>query len=74
MDDRKLQPIDVEDSAPATWRIESPDELQALDAGAVGCVFYGTLYPEGTVLRKGTVVARCSNGQWVGPPPRDVLV
>jgi|GEM_PF-6192404 len=70
------QPINVEDSARATWRIESPDELQQLGTSATsgGCTFYGTLYPEGTVLRKGDVVAYCSGGQWVGAPAREVLV
>lgn len=68
------RPIDVEDSAPTRWRIESPDELSQLGTSGAGCVFYGTAYPEGTVLRKGNVVARCSDGQWVGAPVRDVLV
>lgn len=75
-----VKKVEEADSAEASvhtrWRIESPDELQQTNAAGdgVGCMFYGTLYPEGTVLRKGDVVARCSGGVWVGPPPREVLV
>jgi len=71
------QPEAGDASVHTRWRIESPDELQQ-SAGAaadgVGCLFYGTLYPEGTVLRKGDVVARCSGGVWVGAPVPEVLV
>jgi hypothetical protein len=64
----------VEASVHTRWRIESPDELQAAGGDGVGCMFYGTLYPEGTVLRKGDVTARCSGGVWVGAPVPEVLV
>jgi len=75
---KKIEELEVEEAGVRTrWRIESPDELQQLATASgdgVGCMFYGTLYPEGTVLRKGDVVARCSGGVWVGAPPREVLV
>jgi hypothetical protein len=75
---KKIEDLEAgEASVHTRWRIETPEELQQTNAAVadgVGCLFYGTLYPEGTVLRKGDVVARCSGGVWVGAPVRNVLV
>jgi len=74
---KKISEVEVvEDGVRTKWRVESPDELQQANAAGdgVGCMFWGTLYPEGTVLTQGGVTARCSGGVWIGPPPRKVLV
>lgn len=75
---KKIQvPETAEAGVRTRWKIESTDELQhpiTVGEHAVGCYFLGALYPEGTVIRKGDVVAICSSGVWVGAPPRNVVV